>query len=104
MIENAYSSQNRASVLAWSAFGASGLLLAVSGAIWWAWDWNPGLGKLLVLAGVLIAVVGLWLSKRATTGSARFGFALAILVLVVAIVEIIAAIATIASHSGGGTL
>jgi hypothetical protein len=87
---------------AWFLAG-SGLLLAVTGGIWWAWDADPAHGKALSLAGLFIAVTGVVLARRPAAMPSRAVTVVAVLVTVFAGYGIWAAAATILSQRAART-
>ncbi len=82
---------------AWALTG-SGVLVASAGGIWWAWDANPGWGKVLLLVGMLIAMAGILLSRRPGELPARAVTVAAVLLVILAGYEIWDAISTIISQ------
>lgn len=73
----------------------SGVALAVVGGIWWAFDAGPTIGKLLLAAGLAIAVLAFYFRGRLAGPGARWALLLGLVVLIVAAVELWAAIAHI---------
>lgn len=49
--------------LTWTLTG-SGLLLLLSGGVWWAWDADPSWGRTLMLLGLVVVVTGFLIRKR----------------------------------------
>lgn len=82
---------------AWALTG-SGVLFAAAGGIWWAWDANPGWGKILLLVGLLIAMAGFLLTRRPGALPARAVTVAAVLLVLLAGYEIWDAISTIISQ------
>ena len=88
---------------AWGLTG-SGVLLAAAGGIWWAWDANPGWGKILLRAGLLIAMAGFLLTRRPRTLPAGAVTVVAALLVLLAGYEIWDAISTIISQGASHTV
>ena len=80
----------------------SGLLIGVSGALWWAWDASPGRGRALVLLGLVVVVVSVVAMPR-RIAPAWVLAGLGALLVVFACYEVIQAIATILSQSAAHT-
>lgn len=76
----------------------SGLLIGVSGAVWWAWDANPGRGRALVLLGLVVVVVSVAPMTRRIAPPWILA-ALGALLVVFACYEVVQAIGTILSQS-----
>ena len=81
----------------WALAGAGALLAAVGG-IWWAWDADPGRGKALLLAGIVIVMAGVLLARRPAALPPRAVMVAAVVIIVFAGYEIWAAVATIISQ------
>ena len=84
------------------ALAGAGLLVLIAGAIWWAWDADPGWGMILVLLGLAIVT-----ASRLLVGSQRSlpTWAVAGIALILAFFgayEIWHAIATVISQNAPG--
>ncbi len=82
---------------AW-ALTASGLLAAAAGGIWWAWDADPGRGKMLLFVGLAIAMAGFLFSRRPERLPAGVVVVAAVLLAIFAAYEMWSAISTIISQ------
>lgn len=79
---------------AW-ALSVAGIMLAAAGVIWWIWDWNPILGRLLVSVGIVFVITGVMFARRHVVPAPRVVTAIAVLGIVLGSVEIVVAIRTI---------
>ncbi len=82
---------------------ASGLLVAIAGGLWWAWDADPGWGRALVLMGVVVVLAPASAMTRRVAPSWILTIVGAVLA-VFACYEVVRAIATILSQGAAHNL
>lgn len=78
---------------------AAGAVLAIAGGIWWAWDANPDIGKILLLVACVILGASYWTGHSPRRLPSWCVVGAAALVLLAAGYAIWAAIGTIVSQS-----
>ncbi|NYG08661.1 hypothetical protein BJ986_003148 [Phycicoccus badiiscoriae] len=81
----------------------SGLLLVLSGGIFWAWDADPGWGQALILLGLVVVVGGVLIRKRRSSRPGWLALGLGVLVTAFGCYEIWHAIVTILSQTAAHT-
>jgi|tagenome__1003787_1003787.scaffolds.fasta_scaffold20782747_2 hypothetical protein len=81
------------------ALAGSGVVIAAVGGVWWAWDADSARGRLLVIAGLLIAAAGYSLTRKPGALPIWVTNAAAALLVLVAGYELWEAISTIASQA-----
>ena len=85
--------------LAPSFLVAAGAVLAVGGGIWWAWDANPNLGKVLLLGACAVFGASYWTARSPRRLPSWSLVGAAALILLAAGYAIRVAIGTIVSQS-----
>ena len=78
---------------------AAGAALAVAGGIWWAWDANPNVGKVLLLGACAVFGASYWTARSPRRLPSWSLVGAAALILLAAGYGIWAAIGTIVSQS-----
>ena len=81
----------------------SGLLLVLSGGIFWAWDADPGWGQALILLGLVVVVGAVLLHKRRSSRPGWLILCLGVLLTAFGCYEIWQAIATVLSQTAAHT-